>query len=95
MELIETSGSDPDVVVERAVLRASFPGRVDSAALEEELAAAWAGVVGERGGRVDVLRVAHAFDPRWHDPLGRPANRGLPRPSGPLRLWPDGGDDAA
>ena len=63
------------MVVERAVLRATFPDGFDSVALEQELATAWASVVREHGGAVDVLRVAHALDPRWHDPLGRPENR--------------------
>lgn len=93
MELIETSSGDPAVVVERAVLRATFAGHVDCAALEEELAVAWAGVVRQRGGRVDVLRVAHAFDPRWHDPLGRPAARAARRPTG--MPGPNGGGGAA
>lgn len=73
---MNSHGSDHgSLVVERGLLRATFPGGIDGAELEAALAVAWETVVTEREGRVDILRVAHALDPRWHDPLGRPANR--------------------
>jgi len=87
---------DPEkaVVVERALLRATLPAWVEQEPFESALAAAWAGVVAGHGGRVDVLRVAHALDARWHDPLGRPANRA---PTGPRAVQPGqrGGGGAA
>jgi hypothetical protein len=95
MELVDTYPSEPTVVVERAVLRATFPAGVDPAALEDDLAAAWTDVVRRRGGRVEVLRVAHALDPRWHDPFGRPANRVGRRPGGRASPAFGGGDGAA
>jgi hypothetical protein len=67
--------TDETVAIERALLRATFPRSIDGAELEAALAAAWQATVAERDGQVEVLRVAHALDPRWHDPLGRPANR--------------------
>ena len=73
------------LVIERGLLRATFPVGIDGTELETALAAAWEKVVKEREGCVDILRVAHALDPRWHDPLGRPGNRatigGKPRGS--------------
>ncbi|MGH9224352.1 MAG: hypothetical protein ACRD2W_11355 [Acidimicrobiales bacterium] len=75
MKLVDSDPSEPTVVVERAVLRATFSAGFDLVVLEQELATAWASVVQGHGGAIDVLRVAHALDPRWHDPLGRPENR--------------------
>lgn len=83
---MNSHGSDHEaLVVERALLRATFPNGVDGAELEAALARSWETVVTEQGGRVDILRVAHALDQRWHDPLARPANRvkiGGPKPPG-------------
>ncbi|MEW6154212.1 MAG: hypothetical protein AB1673_09530 [Actinomycetota bacterium] len=89
MELTQISPSEQAiVVVERAVLRAVLPATVDVRTFEAALAAAWAEVVTNHSGQADILRVAHALDPHWHDPLRPPGNRA---PATPARRPGPGG----